>query len=291
MPRRQRESFLGNFKRFFVRGLGILLPSVLTIWILLAAYQFVQTRIADPINKGLRELVIRTTTFPTVTEEQMRAHEQDVGQTLVTKWRNSGDFENARRLSTRRAALQLWWEASWTPLDLIGLIVAIILIYLIGGVLGSFIGRRFYQRGEQLLNKLPLFRNVYPSVKQVTDFFVGEQKDRIKFNRVVAVQYPRKGLWSVGLVTGDTMRTIQSEAGQHCLTVFVPSSPTPFTGYVITVPEKDAIDLGITIDEALRFAISGGVIVPAGQLIHKEDGPAPGLETEPVEGEPGSEQA
>jgi uncharacterized membrane protein len=120
-------------------------------------------------------------------------------------------------------------------------------------------------------------------VKQVTDFiFAGNDDDKLKFNRVVAVEYPRKGLWSVGLVTGDTMQLIQDRAGQSCVTVFVPSSPTPFTGYVITVPKQDTIDLGITIEEALRFAISGGVIVPDSQRIAIVSGEARVLEEKPT---------
>jgi len=103
---------------------------------------------------------------------------------------------------------------------------------------------------------------VYPYVKQVTDFLVGDTTGQIQFNRVVAVQYPRKGLWSVGLVTGDTMGRIEARAERKCITVFMPSSPTPFTGYVITVPVEDTIELAISIDEALRFTVSGGVILP-----------------------------
>jgi uncharacterized membrane protein len=95
----------------------------------------------------------------------------------------------------------------------------------------------------------------------------GEQKQQFKFNRVLAVQYPRRGLWSVGLVTGHTMRTVQDAAGVECVTVFVPSAPTPFTGWVITVPVADTIELPITIDEAVRFMVTGGLIVPDSQVV------------------------
>ena len=118
-----------------------------------------------------------------------------------------------------------------------------------------------------MLHRVPVFRAVYPYVKQVTDFLVGSGEPKTHFSDVVAVEYPRKGLWSVGLVTGDTMATIQDQADQSCITVFVPSSPTPFTGYVITVPKDDTIDLPITIDQALRFTVSGGVIIPPSQVI------------------------
>lgn len=174
----------------------------------------------------------------------------------------------------RRAQLQKRWNSialgNWHILDLIGLIVAIILFYFAGVIMSNVIGRQLKDRGEKIIDRVPLIRRVYPAVKQITDFFFGDSEQQLKFNRVVAVEYPRKGIYSVGLVTGDTMQSIETAMGETCLTVFVPSSPTPFTGYVITVPEKDTIDLGITIEDALKFAVSGGVLVPTSQLIKRE---------------------
>lgn len=250
-----------NFRKFFVRGLAILLPSVLTIWLLLAAYQFVQSRIADPINQGVRTLIIDTTPWPEVSPEDIKDFKQSL---------KPGDQQNSQgwlRTETRRQKLYDWWQSYHYVLDLIGLILAVVLIYSVGLILGSIIGRRLYHRGEELINRLPLVRRVYPSMKQVTDFFFGDRDATMQFNRVVAVEYPRKGLWSVGLVTGDTMRDIQQRAGKDCLTVFIPSSPTPFTGYVITVPRSDTIDLSITIEDAMKFAVSGGVLIPPSQKI------------------------
>ena len=101
---------------------------------------------------------------------------------------------------------------------------------------------------------------MYPYVKQVVDFFFSDERP-IKFNRVVAVEYPRKGIWSVGFLTGDSLPSIQTKLGES-VTVFVPSSPTPFTGYTITIRREDIIELPLTVEEAIRFAVSGGVLVP-----------------------------
>ena len=105
-----------------------------------------------------------------------------------------------------------------------------------------------------------MIRTVYSTVKQVTDFLLSDRP--VDFSGVVAVQYPRKGVWSVGLSTGGPMNQVQKCVQDDLMTVFIPSSPTPLTGYVIQVPREDVIELNLTIDEALRFTISGGVIKP-----------------------------
>ena len=280
---RKRASIKSGFRHFFVRGLAIVLPSILTIWIIFVAYQFVQNRIADPLNAGIRELLVRSPWPAVFVDEKDQAKRSLAGDDLAG-WQNAKNGELWLERHVRRQKLAHWWSKYSLPLDLIGLVVAILLIYVVGAVLGSFIGRRLYARGEELISTVPVIKQVYPSVKQVTEFLVGpaDGTSKVKFSRVVAVEYPRRGIWSVGLVTGSTMRMVQQRAGSPCLTVFVPSSPTPFTGYVITVPEVDTVDLPLTIEEALRFAISAGVVVPPSQLIETSDrpvaAPAPGAE-------------
>lgn len=265
MVPQEDRSTLTNFRKFFVRGLAILLPSILTIWILLAAYNFVSDRIAEPINRGVRELVIRLTYYPP--PDDLDEHKRSLGGEDRATWKAAGGGDAWIERHSRRKLLEEKWKQYAFPFDLIGLLVACFLFYLIGGLVGSYVGGSVLRYFEGLLRRVPGVKQIYPYVKQVTDFLVGEGKEKLKFNKVVAVEYPRKGIWSVGLVTGQTMRSIQDRVQDRCVTVFVPSSPTPFTGYVITVPEEDMIDLGISIEEALRFAVSGGVIVPLSQQI------------------------
>ncbi len=286
---------MSDFRKFFIRGLAIVLPTALTFYLIVLAYNFVDEKFAEPINSGLRELIIDLTQLPPTKDQHFDEIEDELSAGQQQAWslkedelkRQFADTYNKQMQITqkrnwmksrpdvvklaRRYALERWWNSvrvgGWAVMDLIGLILAIILIYILGLLLTSYIGRRLYSRGEELIHRVPLIRKVYPSVKQVTDFFFGDRDQKITFNRVVAVEYPRKGLWSVGLVTGDTMRDIENQAGSECLTVFVPSSPTPFTGYVITVPKKDTIDLPVTIEEAFKFAVSGGVLIPPNQTI------------------------
>lgn len=282
--------------RFIIRGMATLLPAVLTLWLLVFAYGFVRDKIAAPINWGVQGVVIEFTDWPIPTDEDFADVWQAENILTATQregWEDeSANFNGLRDrelrekrllwmkgqpeiiMDARRFQLEKKWNTiaigNWHVLDLIGLIIAIILFYFAGALMSNVIGRQLKNRGEKFIDRVPLIRRVYPAVKQVTDFFFGDSDEKLKFNRVVAVEYPRKGLYSVGLVTGDTMRDIEDAMGEPCLTVFVPSSPTPFTGYVITVPIKDTIDLGITIEDALKFAVSGGVLVPPKQTIDRK---------------------
>jgi uncharacterized membrane protein len=109
-----------------------------------------------------------------------------------------------------------------------------------------------------------LVRTVYASVKQVTDFLFSERE--IQVARVIAVEYPRKGIWSLGLVTSDGMMEIRDAVGEPVLTVLVPTSPMPMTGFAVTIKKSETIDLNITIDQAFQFIASCGVVVPPQQM-------------------------
>ena len=151
----------------------------------------------------------------------------------------------------------------------VGFALAIVGIYILGRFAASYIGRVVWRGFERMLGRAPVISQVFPSVKQVTDLLFSERK--IEFSRVVAVEYPRKGVWSIGLVTGAGMRVLQSTADSGLLTIFVPSSPMPLTGYTITVRRNEVIDLPMDIDDAFRFTISGGVIMPSGQKLSEAE--------------------
>ena len=93
------------------------------------------------------------------------------------------------------------------------------------------------------------------------DFLLTEEK--LSFSRVVGVEYPRKGIWSLGFVTGTGLKKLTNNLKQEYLTILIPTSPTPFTGFVIMVPKEDTIEVDMTIEETLRFVVSGGVITPS----------------------------
>lgn len=289
VAREEHHTFTGDFRRFFGRGLAILLPSVLTLWLLFQAFGFVFDTVAAPINAGIRSSILWVT--PRVVEEDQlptwfRVTQADLDQyqrhlsvaPLVTPMDEAELRSEVRRLKFKRV-----WSANWY-LEATGLIAAIVLIYLSGLLLGNFLGRRLYLRVEGLIARIPGFKQVYPHVKQVVDLVMGEQK--LAFSRVVLVEYPRNGLWTVGLVTSNSLPSIAAAAGGPVLSVFIPTSPTPFTGFTINVRREDVIDLPVAIDEAIRFVITAGVLAGRDEeqpmATMDASAPAPEGETDPV---------
>lgn len=261
-----KHTFGGDFKRFFGRGLGILLPSIVTLWLLWQAFVFVFNTVAEPINRGLRVGVIQAT--------PMLFEEEDWPTWYVVTPDQIGLRSAARRLDgmsemsseaiermIRLGQFRSEWNKHWY-LDGLGFIVAIILIYLAGLLLGNYLGRQFYGRIESLIARIPGFKQVYPHVKQVVDLIFGENSTMKAFSEVVLVEYPNKGTWSVGFVTGKSFGDVRAVLGGEVVSIFIPTSPTPMTGFVINVLRKDIVMLDLSIDQALRFIITAGVLTP-----------------------------
>lgn len=249
----------GGGMRFFLRGLGVVLPSILTLWILVAAFRFVDSNIAAPINAGLRFAVAAVADQSDLEAFRPAADALAVEKLRAEKLRLDSSDDSVRR-SVVKANVAAWWEARWY-LDLAGLALAIAAVYVLGRLVGGYIGRRLLAAFESGLLSVPGIRSVYPALKQVVEFLFGSEKQKLSFNRVVMIEYPRPGIWSMGLVTGDAAREVRAAVGDS-VTVFVPSSPTPFTGWTVTVPRDQVRELPITIDEALRYLVSAGVVVP-----------------------------
>ena len=149
--------------------------------------------------------------------------------------------------------------------SLLVLILLIIATYFLGHILALRLGRAVWQSLEyRMIFRVPLVRNVYSSVKQVTDFILTERK--IEYNRVVAIQYPRDGIWSLGFVTGESMLSIEKATGEPMVSVLIPTSPLPMTGYTVNLRRSELIDLNISVDQAVQFCVSCGVVVPPGEL-------------------------
>jgi len=215
----------GHFKSYFLRGLAVLLPTIVTIWIFVWGYNFIQGNISIHIKRGLVRLIIYAG-----------------GSTIE---------------------LSKFWIDS--ALSIAGFLIALFAVFIIGAILASVVGKTIWRMIEKFIMNTPFLRHVYPYVKQITDFFFAQQRQKKMFSRVVAVEYPRKGIWSMGMVTGSGLKKVADNVEKEFLTILIPTSPTPFTGFVIMVPKEQTIDLDITIEEALRFTVSGGVIAPGNE--------------------------
>ncbi len=155
-------------------------------------------------------------------------------------------------------------------LSAIAICLLIVLIYMLGRFVTVRIGAWFIGKFETLvISSLPVVRNVYGSIKQVTDFLFSE--NQIEVRKVVAFQYPSKGIWSLGFVTGESLLDIAGEAGEPCVSILVPTSPMPMTGYTMSVPKSETIDLNLTVDQAFQFIVSCGVLVPPQQKVTAEE--------------------
>ena len=278
---------MDDFRRLFFRGLAALVPTLLTIALLVWAYRLLNDNVGVHINRALLALLstwvspqpatslVDVEVDPLKYGTPINEWDEQTGRRLTIEHKiinqsilgadargvDEADLQRAER--ERDKAL---WEIAFVKwkLHLVGFLIAIVLVYYIGLFLASFLGRTSWRMVEGLLCRIPLIRAIYPNIKQVTDFLLSDRK--VEFAGVVAVEYPRRGVWSIGLRTGGPMTKVQHRVSDELITVFIPSSPTPITGYTIQVALKDVIDLNITIDEALRFTISGGVIKPEALL-------------------------
>jgi uncharacterized membrane protein len=146
--------------------------------------------------------------------------------------------------------------------------LAIIAMYFLGRFVTARIGNWFVRKIEGVLVRVPLVRNVYSTVKQVTDFVISDRE--VEFQRVVALEYPRAGSWTLGFVTGEGMLDCAAHLGEPMVTVLVPTSPVPAGGFTVMVARSGVIDLNLTIDQAVQFVVSCGVLIPPHQATTRE---------------------
>lgn len=142
----------------------------------------------------------------------------------------------------------------------LGIIILVVLLILIGMFATGFLGKFFLRLGEWIVYKLPFISSVYSLIKQVFSTFLSN-KNRA-FNKVVMLEYPRKGLWILGLVSMDTAGEMQKKLPEPMVNVFIPTTPNPTSGFLIFVPKSEVIEMDISVEDAIKFIISGGIVNP-----------------------------
>jgi len=143
----------------------------------------------------------------------------------------------------------------------LGLILVVILIFIVGILARNLVGRKIVHFGENLVDRIPFVRILYTGVKQLLEAFFVQEKS--SFKRVALLEYPRRGIYVLGFVTGESRGEAQAKTDKKMINVFVPTTPNPTSGFYILIPEEELIALDMSVEDAFKLLISGGILSPS----------------------------
>ena len=282
---------------FFLRGLGALLPLVLTMFVFVTLINFVRNYVTSPINNTIywslesnglgwnvldrlsidpydprflnrAEILAEPTSLSTGLEKYGSTSTEFLTELGAHRTEVEGFMRDLDDLYIDRRKLRDAVSSVVHPL--VGLLLSLLIVLWLGWIVTGFLGRRLLHRFDQALLAIPGFRAVYPYMKQLVQFFIKEENEKsIEFDAVVAIPYPNPNIYSIGFVTSRSLKTLREHVGEDLVTLFIPSSPMPMTGYTVHIRRKEIIELNLTVDEALRITVSGGVLVPPQEFIGK----------------------
>src|SRR3984885_14877781 len=312
--------------QFFLKGLAIVLPPILTLVILAWIGQMIYGYVVNPVTTSVRFVIAEiidksrpTNQFESapglpaldycgndyrLPPEVARQYEND----LEAGRKNNGLDSKATLaeqayvpFGERAVPYADFWEvasrmrpADWPAtttglymelvtfryfkslgsLSALATALTIIGLYFLGRFVTARMGQWVISRFESLvLARVPIISSIYSSVKQVTDFFFSERA--VAYNRVVAVEFPRRGIWTIGFAMGESLMEMTLAAGEPMVSIMIPAAPMPMTGWVVTVPKSAIIDLNMTLDQGFQYFLSCGVLVPEHQratpeVLHRE---------------------
>ncbi len=264
------------FRAAIFRGLGVVLPPLLTLVILLWIGGTVNTYVIQPLFAGSQYLILlahadiisakpanKTADGITVkgkkyarcgdgtfVPESIYAYVENAATEGVTQMPQTG-------VEVYEQYVRLVYLRPYLFIPVVVLLFTLI-IYLLGKFIAARAGRLLWDMAERLVNQVPLVREVYGAVKKMIDLAFGESELRV--SRVVAVEWPRKGVWALALVTSEGFTAMENVVGEPMYAVLIPTSPMPATGFTLHVKRSETVDIGITIDQAIQFVVSCGVV-------------------------------
>ena len=286
-PRKKRKRGL------FLRGLAVLLPTVLTLFVFVTVFQFVDRYLTGPINgaiygalegNGLGWTVLDSMDIdPYAREfldedrvpdelsdrlEGLGGYGGDTFKVTLAAWRDEHqtflrDFE---ALAIDGKALREATASKVHPA--VGVVLSLVLVLLLGYLTSGLLGKTSIAAFDRILHRIPLVRSVYPYTKQLVEFFLSDDNN-LEFDSVVAAPYPSDNVWALGFVTGTGMKSINEGLGGEYVSVFVPTSPMPMTGFTVFFERKRLIPIDVPADEALRIVVSAGVLVPPSERVEE----------------------
>jgi uncharacterized membrane protein len=156
-----------------------------------------------------------------------------------------------------------WYNALYgrTVFPGVGLIIALAFFIVIGWFARNFMGRLIIGVSEYVVDRMPVVNKLYSTIKQIFETVMASQSDA--FREVVMMEYPRKGVWSIGFVTGKSEGEVQEKTKEETINVFVPTTPNPTSGYLLFVPKKQLVYLDMSVEEGIKLVVSAGIVTPA----------------------------
>lgn len=151
---------------------------------------------------------------------------------------------------------------TYLPVDIpgLGLIIAVVFFILVGFFTRNFFGRVLVRTSEYIVERVPVINTIYGAIKQIFETVMASKSDA--FKDVVMFEYPRKGIWVVGFVTGKTKGEVEKLTADETVNVFLPTTPNPTSGFLLFVPKKDVTYMNMTVEEGIKMIVSGGIITP-----------------------------
>jgi uncharacterized membrane protein len=150
----------------------------------------------------------------------------------------------------------------------LGLLIVIIVLTLIGMLTAGFVGKLFVRISEAVLARMPVISGIYSAMKQIFQTVLAQKSQA--FRQAVMIEYPRRGIWAIGFITGTTEGEVQNLTEETCVNIFLPTTPNPTSGFLLFVPKDDLIPLNMTVEQAVKMIISGGIVTPEDKRSEKE---------------------
>ncbi len=153
---------------------------------------------------------------------------------------------------------QLKLDNLQTPIPGLGFLTLMILIFLTGAIARNYMGRKFIAVGDYIVTHIPLINRIYIAIREISEAILSEKREI--FKKTVLIEFPRKGLFSIAFLTQDTKGPVQEALSKDMVSVFLPKTPNPTSGFLLFVPKADVIELDMSVEDALKLVISGGVV-------------------------------
>ena len=278
LPRRHRP-----LRTALIRGLGVLLPPLLTIVILVWIWQTVKSYVLQPVTAEVGDVI--TWSIADIRNQLPDAQSTDQEGVFLSHGVRYRQLENRQFVPLDVYAVALRGLGSnpppttgWgvyrryveteylRPILVIPLflVVFVTLMYVLGSLMAAEVGQAVWNYFEHAITHLPVVRGVYGAAKQLTDYLLTEKP--LEFKRVVAFEHPARGQWQIGFVASEGFAEIRQLAGEPVFAVLVHVNPIPVSGYVRLVPKSQMMDLDMTVDQAVHYIVSFGVVLPPQQL-------------------------